>query len=347
MNYSSIASSLRTGVESFSSSVSGIKSSSFDSIWSGSAHDTLTSNLTKAVDNINKQKESVQKFADALDKLQEYKDNKEKLDSLKTSLSNTPNTEENASRRSELSNEINSLGTKNSSLKSSIQSTLSSISSVSKQFEVVDYQVSDSDDYKEYVVDLYDFLTLFNSGTLTKMPDGGSGSSLYDYYSKEEVEARLNEIKSQYSGRDAAVNCALGIMKMASDVGLKLDYDWGGGHTSVTSTDAIATGSDCSSFASWAINQGASETFNTKCVSGLVNVGTKTSFENAQKGDILLYSNSTSGHVVMIVDNDPETQQFLVAEASGSNTGVVMKTRSYASLSGKYQARDLSSIYND
>ena len=134
---------------------------------------------------------------------------------------------------------------------------------------------------------------------------------------------------------------------MAADVGVKLDYDWGGGHTSVTSTDAVATGTDCSAFASWAINQGAAETFNTQSTAGLIGVGSQTSFEDAQQGDILVYRNNSQGHVVMIIDNDPETQQFLVAEAASPDTGVVMKTRSYASLAGIYQARDLSSIYND
>lgn len=345
MNYSSIASTIRSNVSSLEQSISNINDISFAGIWSGDAYNNLSSNLKTSVSNINTQKETALKYADALDKLQEYKEQKETFDSLKTDLANTPNNEENASVRSDLNNKINTLGSSLSSLKTEIQSLLNGISSVGKEFEIIDYQVSD--DYSGYVVDLYDFLNLFNSGTLTKMSDSGNGSSLYDYYSKEEVESRINEIKSQYSGRSAAVNCALGIMDMAADVGLKLDYDWGGGHSTVTSTDAVATGTDCSAFASWAINQGANGTFNTQSTAGLVNVGTQTSFENAQQGDILVYRNNSSGHVVMIIDNDPETQQFLVAEAANPETGVVMKTRSYASLAGKYQARDLSSIYNE
>ena len=39
-----------------------------------------------------------------------------------------------------------------------------------------------------------------------------------------------------------------------------------------------------------------------------------------------------------------EVHQYFVP---GRNAGVIMQTRSYASLSGTYQARDLSSIYND
>lgn len=345
MNYSSIASSIRSAISSLEQCVSGVKSISFSGVWSGDAYNNLSSNLNTSISNINTQKDESLKYADALDKLQEYKDKKETYDNLNNELNGIPNNAENASARHNLINEINSLGTSLSSLKSEIQSLLSGISSVGTEFEIINYQVSDN--YSEYVVDLYDFLNLFNSGTLTKMSDSGTGSSLYDYYSKEEVDNKINDIKSQYSGRSAAVNCALGIMEMAADVGVKLDYDWGGGHTSVTSTDAVATGTDCSAFASWAINQGAAETFNTQSTAGLIGVGSQTSFEDAQQGDILVYRNNSQGHVVMIIDNDPETQQFLVAEAASPDTGVVMKTRSYASLTGIYQARDLSSIYND
>lgn len=345
MNYSSIASSIRSAISSLEQCVSGVKSISFSGVWSGDAYNNLSSNLNTSISNINTQKDESLKYADALDKLQEYKDKKETYDNLNNELNGIPNNAENASARHNLINEINSLGTSLSSLKSEIQSLLSGISSVGTEFEIINYQVSDN--YSEYVVDLYDFLNLFNSGTLTKMSDSGTGSSLYDYYSKEEVDNKINDIKSQYSGRSAAVNCALGIMEMAADVGVKLDYDWGGGHTSVTSTDAVATGTDCSAFASWAINQGAAENFNTQSTAGLIGVGSQTSFEDAQQGDILVYRNNSQGHVVMIIDNDPETQQFLVAEAASPDTGVVMKTRSYASLAGIYQARDLSSIYND
>ena len=48
----------------------------------------------------------------------------------------------------------------------------------------------------------------------------------------------------------------------------------------------------------------------------------------------------------MIVANDPSKQEFLVAEAGNSDDGVIVKSRSYASLCGAYQARDLSSVYN-
>lgn len=344
MNYDSIASSLKDNASTMLDSLSAIGDISFGSIWSGEVYNNLSGNLTTSLDKIEKQRQNVNKYAGALEKLQEYVDNDKKIDSLTYTLSQISDTEENAYRIKKIKNSISTLKTNNASLKKSIESIVSGITSVSSEFEIIKVDLSSFEDYKGYVVDTTEFLQLFQSGTLSKMRDG---ASLYDYYTEEEVDNKLNEIKSKYTGRDAAVNCALGIMQMAADVGLKLDYDWGGGHAEVTDVDHLATGTDCSAFASWAINQGAADTFTTRTTAGLINVGEKISYEDAQKGDILVYNTGDEGHVVMIVDNDPETQQFLVAEAAGSSTGVVVKTRSYASLSGTYQARDLSSIYNN
>ncbi len=344
MGYSAIASSIRSNSETVNSVLSSTKNVSFDGIWSGDAHTSQTTKLKDALDVLNTQREQTINLADALDKLQKYKNNKEKISSLESQLRGLADTEENASLISSLRTQISQLQTENNNLRSEITAVVSGFNSITTKYEVVNHEVSKN--YEDYVVELADMLNMFNSNSLTKIPDGGK-NSLYDYYSKEEVLSRLEEIRSQYSGRDAAVNCALGIMDMAADVGLKLDYDWGGGHSTVTSVDHVATGTDCSAFASWAINQGAASTFNTQTTRGLVKVGTNIDYEDAQKGDILVYNSNGSGHVVMIVDNDPATQQFLVVEAAGSATGVVMRTRSYASLSGTYQARDLSSIYND
>lgn len=346
MSYSSIAQNIRNKVDLLNLSISNCEGINFDTVWAGDAHANLTSNLETAFKSIKTQRDNALTLADALDDLQIYKNNVESIEDLNYSLSNTPNTPENQEAIRRYNNQISGLQTTNSTLRTSIQTAINSISSVSTQFELVNYEPSNN--YKDYAVDLSEMLMLFESGALTKLSDNnGSSDSLYDYYTEAEVDSMIAGIKEKYSGRDAAVNCALGVMQMAADVGLKLDYDWGGGHTTVTDIDAVATGVDCSAFASWAINQGAASTFNTRCTDSLIYVGDRVSYEEAQKGDILVYNSGGEGHVVMIVDNDPETQQFLVVEASGRNAGVIMQTRSYASLSGTYQARDLSSIYND
>lgn len=345
MSYASIASTIKGHVSTLGEGVSSVKGVSFDGVWSGDAYSNLSSDLETVIKKIDTQKKALSNFVDALNKLDKYKKNDEEISSKRSTLSSLADTPENASKISNLRADISSLEKENTTLKSDIKSLISGISSVSSEIEIVEANIST--DYEGYVVDLADMLALFRSGSLTQLSDyNQSSNSLYDYYSKEDVESMLSEIKQKYTGRDAAVNCALGIMKMASDVGVKLDYDWGGGHTAVANVDSVANGVDCSGFASWVINQGSSEDFRPRGTVSLVNVGKKISYEEAQKGDILVYNTNGSGHVIMIIDNNPETQQFLVAEAAGSNTGVIMQTRSYSSLSGTYAARDLSGIYN-
>lgn len=344
MGYSFAAAIIKGHLSSLEGAVSGVNNVSFDSVWKGSAHDTLTTDVKNAISNINTQKEQITKFAETLEKLQEYKDNQSKISALESKLNSLSDTEENAALRSQYSSDISSLKSKNDTLKSTITSILSSFSSVSTQFTTVQFDPSEFLQFKDYLVDVDELFALFKGAKLKKIADG---DTLFNHVSKSEVESRMNDIKSIYSGRDAAVNCALGIIDIASEVGLKLDYDWGGGHANVTTLDHISSGVDCSGFASWAINQGAAEQFRTRGTISLVNVGKKIPYEDAQPGDILVYNNGSNGHVVMIIENDKANQRFLVAEAAGKDVGVIMQNRSYSSISGTYAARDLSSIYGE
>lgn len=345
MGYSTIAQSIRSKASLLGEAISSIEDISFDATWAGSAHDNMVNNLETSISSLKKEKDNANIFADALEDLQIYKDNKEKITDFKNTLNGIPNTEENKDVRVKYSNQIEGLLTTNENLKKSIEVTLYSIASVGTIFELVKYEPTT--DYQEYVVDLDELTLQFESGTFASSNSSSkTGNSLYDYYTEAEIDSMLTSIKKQYSGRDAAVNCALGVMQMAADVGLKLNYDWGMSHALVTDADAVASGGDSSSFASWAINQGTNGNFNSRCTDSLEYVGEKVSYEDAQKGDILVYNSGGSGRVVMIVDNNPETQQFLVAEANDEDDGVIVQKKSYASLSGTYQARDLSNIYN-
>ena len=191
--------------------------------------------------------------------------------------------------------------------------------------------------------DVNSLLSKFENNSLRKLEDG---ESLYNYFAKEDVENYINSIKSNSSGRDAAVNCALGIMSLASSVNLKLDYDWGGGHGAYTTLDNVANGVDCSAFASWCINQGANKEFVARTTVGLENVGKKINYESAQKGDILVYNDDDNGHVMIIVENDVDNQRFVLAEASGQQTGVKLSSGSYSKYSNQYSVRDLSEYYS-
>ena len=342
MDYSTLATSIGNKKTELSTTVQNIENIQFDSIWTGGSSEKLTGDLKTILENIKSQEENITTFIAALQYLQTYKTNKERLQGLQVILNSTSNMVDDNSK-SQLQSEISNLSSLNNSYRQSIKGLLSSITPISSTASLVNYTISGTD----YILDINEFYELFENNELTKIPDSGK-SSLYDYYSKEEVEAVLANIKENYSGREATVNSALAIMKLASDAGVKLDYDWGGGHSTVTSTDSVATGVDCSAFASWAINQGSTETFSTRTTSGLINTGTKIDYSDAQVGDILVYRSGDSGHVVLVVENNPETETFLVAEANGSSEGVILKERSYSSLqSGAYQARDLTSIYNE
>lgn len=347
MGYSSLAQRIRNNVSSVEQDVSKMKSVSLDSVWSGEAHDEITSNLKTSLSVLEKQIESTKQLANALDSLQKYKDNDKRIDSLRSSLNSLPNTEEYASKRSYYSNEINSLQSTNSSLKSSINSTLGYVSSVSTQFTLVDYQPSNT--YGEYVVDLNELLALFKSGSLTQLSDSNrSSDSLYDYYSKEEVSNVMSDIKQKYSGRGAAVNCALGVMNMAAQVGVKLDYDLLRGSNKLLTEDGIATGSDCVSFASWAISQGSDKVDKTYSTSEFVKLGNKINYSQAQPGDVFtLKYEGSGGHVMLVVENHPEKGTALVAEAKGKNKGIELTEIKYSLLEEKrYTARDLTDFYS-
>lgn len=343
MSYVEAANSIKSTADVLKSSVDKIDSSAFDSIWKGQAHDALTSKLTDSLSKIKKQQISVNRFTNAIEKIDKYKENKENIKSLRIEYDNIVDTKDNIEanrmRRMQLKNKIHNLEYLNKTLKNVIVSALNSISSVSSEYDVINYDSSQNEGYKEYIVDLYDFMSLLNSGGLTTFSSGNS-SELYNYYSKEEVEGRIESIKNQYTGRDAAVNCALGVMQMAAQVGKKLNLGWGGfdGETH----DEVIVGSNYNSFTSWAINQGSN--VNNISLTGILDAGRNTSYEDAQKGDVLVNS---AGNMVMIVDNDTNQQEFLVAEVTDPTEGVVVQAKSYASLTGSYQAMDLSSIYNN
>lgn len=343
MEYSTIATTINSKSSSMNEIINQISATDFNNVWKGSAQTKMTTDLKNTIDRLNIEKANIDKFASALHTLQTYKVTNQTLEALELKLSMLANTEENQAEISSLQTEINRTRATKESLKKNLEATFASFQTITTQLQQVTYSMGDT----SYIVDLNEFTSLFTNKELRKIPDDGK-NSLYNYISSEEVDERINTIKQSYSGRYAAVNCALGIMDLAASQGMKLDYDWGGGHSTVTTNKHIATGVDCSGFASWAINQGAQTTFNTRSTAGLINVGNRIDYTQAQPGDILVYRSDGAGHVVLVVENDPENGNFLVAEAQGSAKGVVMNNRSYNELkNGGYQARDLTEIYGN
>ena len=343
MEYSTIASTINSKTTAMNEIINQISSNDFGNVWKGFAQVKMTTDLKNTIDRLNIEKANIDKFAAALHTLQTYKVTNQTLQALEMKLSTLANTEENQVDIASLQTEINRTRATKDSLKKQLEATFASFQTITPQVQQVNYSIGDT----SYILDINEFTSLFTNKELKKIPDDGQ-NSLYDYISSEEVEEKINSIKEYYSGRYAAVNCALGIMDMAASQGLKLDYDWGGGHSTVSTNKNMAVGVDCSGFASWAINQGAQETFNSRSTAGLIHVGNKVDYTEAKPGDILVYNRDGAGHVVLVVENDPENGNFLVAEAQGSAIGVVMNNRSYSSLkNGGYQARDLTEIYGN
>lgn len=340
MKYDSIASFIDNKVNNIEGTISKLKSISFDSIWSGGSYQSLTTSINTKIDEVETGIKNIKQYAQALFKLQEYKSVQKEIANLQAALASLPEGEEYDGQRASLQQQISALTENLRVLRIFISKTLGE-ALIGTKYEHIYFK-----EYDGFVVDVNKFEELFDQRKLKKISDG---VTLYDYVAKEDVQERLNEIKSIYVGRDAAVNCALGIMEIAADKGLKLDYDWGGGHnTAIPNVDYVARGVDCSGFVSWAIDQGSKETFLSRTTGSLLRVGNGIDYTEAQAGDILVFNNGSVGHVVMIVENDPEAKEFLVVEAAGSENGVLMQTRSYSSLRrGNYIARDLTELYGN
>ena len=70
MGYSAVASQLRTKCTQLSNEVRDAEAISFDSVWSGEAHDGLTSDLKDLYSRTEKEISNIEIFASAFDSLQ-------------------------------------------------------------------------------------------------------------------------------------------------------------------------------------------------------------------------------------------------------------------------------------
>ena len=345
MDYSSIASSITSSLTEFENLAGKLKNVSFGSVWSGDAYNTQSNNLNKTVSHIQNEINYIKSFTDALNKLQEYKNNRESIAELRSKYNSLSNTEENIPVKDDIANKMSSLETSNISLRASIKNILSSIAGITNEIEVVSYVPEE--DYKAYAEQIADLYNWNEQGRLSLLKD-----SLFNYVSESDIEKELSNIKSQYTGRSAAVNCAVSLMYMAASAGKKISYNYEpdshSAHYSTHNPETfplydVVNGTDCSSFVSWAVNQGANNNFTTKSTQDFKSVGDKINFSNAQPGDIIVSNNS---HVGLIVENHPDEQYFLVAEEGGSTRGLVVQKRPYKSLDN-FKARDLSYVYGE
>lgn len=362
MGYSAIASTLRTKCTDLETLVNGVNDISFDSVWFGSAHDSMTTSLTDLISRTKTEIANIRSFADSLDSLQKYKDHKIKIDQLKSQYNGIPNTEENRTARANLSSLINTLTVSNAQAKTNIISAISKFGAVASEIEVVTYDAS-VEDYGQFIVDVDALVAAYannysddNPADPLKMLTGGS---LYDYYNsydekgnviegsgKAYVEGIIQDIQKKYSGRDAAVNSALAILQLAANKGIKLDYEHKGtnGYEPYVPTEQVASGVDCNPFVSWCVDKGVEGGFQWRPVGNFQSIGTeikKEDWSTAKPGDLL----SSEGHIILIVDNNPEEGTFTIAHASGTNRGILVEEKAYSSCSG-YSVRDMTAVYS-
>lgn len=344
MGYSSIASSIRTKNSAVTDSINAISNISFSGNWKGSAYESLTSKVNDLLDKLKKEQENVLKYADALDKLQKYKDNKKIISNYKSKLASCPTTAKYKNVRSQYANAISNGEKTNASLRREIVNIMSSFGAVSSESIMLDLSAM-TNGKVNYTIDVHALLEIYKSGKLTKLSDG---VSLYKYVPEEQVLQMLSNIQTQYSGREAAVNSALLMLSLAAQNNVKLDYEHKGtkGQEPYVPTKEVASGVDCNPFASWVVDKGTKNGFQWRPVGCFKEVGTtipQSNWNQAQPGDVFV----SDGHVGVIIENDPSTNTFICAEASGSNAGIILQTRTYSSLkNNQYQIRDMTNVYN-
>lgn len=339
--YSDIASKINSQVNTLNSTIAAIKSINLSSVWKGAVHDKLVNNLNSSMAKMNDEILNLSVLVKMLNKLQEYRDKKLKKIELEEKLRRIPDEKENYSERSHLESEIEKIVKELNNLKVEINN-LNSFNKSKSEYEVVNYAVETSE-YKgfTYLVDFYDLCMLNENKQLVSF---GENETLYNHYTEEEVLNTLNSIKEKYSGREAAVNCTLAMMQMAANVGKKLKY---GGSRDFYD---IGIRSDCSVFASWAVNQGTlNGDFTKKNVIKLYTSGeTYKTYEEAQPGDVLIHfgKDRSEYHATFLIKNDVENKKVVIAEASSYTNGVRVREMSYNFMKSKeYEAVNMSKYY--
>lgn len=348
--YGSIASGIKECGSSIKSDCSSVGTSF--SFGNDDTFESLISKLNSVKNEISNQCSSLNDFAAILVKVDEYIELEKAISTLENNiaswnsqLSGLKSDDPSVSRLKSKISTANSDKRNKESQKQRIKSEVNSyhVSSVGKEYEII--EAATPEDLSDLSFDIDELLSKFRSGNLVKM---GDGDSLYNYYNKSDVVNYMNEIKKEYSGRKAAVYSALAMIDLAAKAGGKLDYDWGGGHNgSYTTLDDVAAGTDCSAFASWAVNQGASSGFATQATGGLISSGSSEDLASAKPGDLLVRHSGNNGHVYFVVENNTKAGEFIVAEANSSSVGVQLSTHAYSELSGIYNARDMSAVYGE
>ena len=184
-----------------------------------------------------------------------------------------------------------------------------------------------------------------------------NGSSLEEFNNL--ITSNVND--AGYGTRAGVVAAAVTLIgELGDNYNVKVPYFWGGGHgrvadgvvanwgsnechTYANGTSYNYCGLDCSGFVSWAIYNGGYNMYPMSSGSFSNLAGAKrVSLKNSavlQPGDLL----DSNGHVILVVDIDEESKEYICAEASGNTTGVLFSRHPF-NLSG-YWGVDLEGFY--
>ena len=127
-----------------------------------------------------------------------------------------------------------------------------------------------------------------------------------------------NASKDAKTNREKAVCRALALNKFLGEHGIATRYVRGGGHTTF-SIDDVASGSDCSSYASTLAMQGNSE-FEAGWTGSLYNSANTTALDinNILPGDIIVsHGNSAYEHARFVIGVDKENNRIITTECGG------------------------------
>lgn len=210
---------------------------------------------------------------------------------------------------------------------------------------------------------------LINKSFSDFLSERGSSITEYDAYLYDKIgEAGIGT-------RDGVVSAAVTLIGSLAEMGIKLNYQWGGkyyqlgtnsnwgtvadmswlcdnyasaGYTkSVCTTNYKWTSFDCSGFVNWALRNGMQDNSITQQYTS-TSGGTSLSSSTAvcKPGGVLV----SEGHIVLVVGTDDENKRYIVAESTGSRiaTGVGGVKLSYYSYGASgYVCKNLNELYGD
>ena len=208
--------------------VTNVKKMNIGSIWKGAAATSYVGQIDSIITRINKEKDNIQTFENILDKVEIMKSYDRKIKALESSLSGL-DPEEDASKIARIKSSIRWYKNEKKKLKDSVIGLLGSISPDAGSESSLLFNNTANFDYicdikeldaivKKCKIYLGDDANGKNYGSIANLyNDAENGISGVDY-----VNGQLHSVLKSYSGREAAVNSTLMLMKLAADKGVEI-----------------------------------------------------------------------------------------------------------------------------